>query len=311
MVEGSGGIPRYAVMLRTHFWDEFAARQYRRLAARIGHGDLYVLVDETSGPVRVTEGRVVSHSQAGVKALGLADAGTGNMLWYNGDYPLYAFYNEQPDYDYYVMVEYDVAVHADLDAMVARAAREGIGFVGLTKGESVATWPHTASCVGAYAAEEVRKRLICFAVFSRDALRSLFEGRLRLSRAYAEGKLDRWPFCEGYIPTELAVRGFNLGELSEFGSTDLYDWAPAFAEEDLPSLQEHAFVHPVLDAGRYVQAMMKRNWRTVDVLDPRSDIMRRLRRVPLRAYGPPLAVAVRKRIANATRKRLIGRKRAS
>ena len=138
-------------------------------------------------------------------------------------------------------------------------------------------------------------------------MRALFERRVSLSRELAEGTIRRWPFCEGYIPTELALRGFKLAELSELGSTDLYDWAPAAAEEDLPRLQEHTFVHPVLDAKRYVQAMMKRDWRTVDVLDPRSDLMRRLRRVPLRAYGPPLAAAVRHRVANAARKRLVPR----
>jgi hypothetical protein len=311
MTEDTVANRSYAVLLRTHIWDDFVARQFRRLAARSGRGDLYVLVDETSGPVPVTEGNVVSHSQQGVKALGLADAGSGNILWYNGDYPLYAFYSEHPSYDYYVMVEYDVAVHGDLDAMIAHAVRERIDFVGLTKGEHVADWPHAASCLDAYAPEHVKKRLVCFAIYSQAAVKALFSGRLRLSREYEEGKIKRWPFCEAYIPTELSLRGLKIGELTELGSTELYDWAPAFAEEDLPNLGQHTFVHPVLDSARYVQAMMKRNWRTVDVLDPRSDLMRRLRRVPLRTYGVPLASAVRGRVANAACKRLPWRKAAS
>ena len=296
-------IGRYAVVFRTHIWDDYVARQYRRLAARIGSGDLFILLDETNGRVPVSEGTVVSHTQESVKALGLADAGRGNMLWYNGDYPLYFFYHQRPDYEHYVMVEYDVAVHGDIDAMVARAAREGIGFVGLTKGDSVAEWPFTATCLDAYALEDVKKRLFCFAIFSRDAVHALFERRLSLSREFTEGKIRRWPFCEGYIPTELAVRGFKLAELSDLGGTDLYDWRPPFVETDLGELQQHTFVHPVLDQRRYVQAALKVAWSTTDALDLRGDFMRRLRRVPLSVYGAPLAAALRRRIAESARKR--------
>jgi hypothetical protein len=303
MAAGLTGTGRYAVAFRTHLWDDYVARQYRRLAARIGSGDLFILLDETSGRVPVSEGKVVSHTQEGVKALGLADAGSGNMLWYNGDYPLYFFYHRHPDYEHYVMVEYDVAVHGDIDAMVAHAAREGAGFVGLTKGEPVADWPHTASCLDAYALEDVKKRLFCFAIFSRDAVRTLFERRLSLSRELGEGEIRRWPFCEGYIPTELALNGFKLAELSDLGTTDLYDWRPAFTETDLGALQEHTFVHPVLDQARYVQATIKGDWSTKDALDPRSAFLRRLRRVPLSVYGPPLAAALRRRATASARQR--------
>lgn len=304
VTDGLAGIGRYAVVFRTHIWDGYVARQYQRLAARIGSGDLFILLDETSGRVPVSEGKVVSHTQEGIKALGLAAAGTGNMLWYNGDYPLYFFYHHRPDYDWYVMVEYDVAVHGDIDAMVAHAAREGAGFVGLTKGEPVAEWPHTESCLDAYALEDVRKRLFCFGIFSHDAVRRLFERRLALSRDLAEGRMRRWPFCEAYIPTELARSGFKLMELSDLGTTDLYDWRPAFAETDLDALRQHTFVHPVLDHERYVQATLKGHWDTKDALDPRSPFMRRLRRAPLSVYGPPLAAALRRRLAMSARRRL-------
>ncbi len=295
---------RYAVVFRTHIWDDYVARQYRRLAARIGSGDLFVLLDETNGRVPVSEGQVVSHTQAGIKALGLADAGRGNMLWYNGDYPLYFFYHHHPDYEYYVMIEYDVAVHGDIDAMIAFASREGVGFVGLTKGEPVAEWPFTASCLDAYAPEDVKKRLFCFAIFSRGAVRTLFERRLSLSRELAEGTIRRWPYCEAYIPTELARSGFKLAELSELGSTELYDWRPAFVETDLGLLQQHTFVHPVLSAQRYVQATIKDYWSTWDALNPRSAFMRRLRRVPLSVYGGPWAAALRARLSESARMRL-------
>ena len=42
---------RYALIFRTHFWDDFANRQLRRAAAAAPGADLWVLVDETRGRV--------------------------------------------------------------------------------------------------------------------------------------------------------------------------------------------------------------------------------------------------------------------
>lgn len=160
--------PRYAVLFRTHIWDAFVAGQYERLKQLIGRGDLYVLLDETNGSVATGQPAVVNHTNASIEALGLAPAGGGNMLWYNGDYPLYFFYAQHPDYDFYVMTEYDVCVNVDLDTVIDRAARAGADLVSLGKGEPVADWAHAESCHAVYPPEAVEKRLICFAAFSRD-----------------------------------------------------------------------------------------------------------------------------------------------
>jgi hypothetical protein len=150
----------------------------------------------------------------------------------------------------------------------------------------------------------VKKRLICFSIYSHDAVRTLYEQRLAQSQAYKDGKLSRWPYCEAYIPTELSLRGFKLMELSELGSTDHYDWRPAVVETDLGDFRDHTFVHPVLDQRRYVHSTLRNSWSTTDVLDPRSDVMRRLRRVPFRVYVWPLAAALRGRVGESVRMRL-------
>jgi len=64
-----------------------------------------------------------------VLGLGLSGAGHGNMLWFNGDYPLYYFYEQHGSYDYYVMTEYDVGVQRPLDDIVDRMARDGTDLV--------------------------------------------------------------------------------------------------------------------------------------------------------------------------------------
>lgn len=290
--------PRYAVLFRTHIWDEYIERQYERLKRRVGRGDLFVLLDETNGSVATGKTAVISHTNASIEALGLAAAGGGNLLWYNGDYPLYFFFQQHPDYDYYIMTEYDVCVNSDLDEIIDCAAREEVGHVSLTKGESAAEWAHAESCHDAYPPESVGKRLICFAVFSRDAVRQLFAKRLALSAAFRAGTIRRWPFCEGFIPTELAVSGFRQMELSAFGSTDQFDWWPPILEDDLPELAQYTFIHPVLDRPRYVDSAL-RIWRVPELFDARSDLRRRLRKVPVSLYGPRLAQVLRVRLGRA------------
>lgn len=299
---------KYAVMLRTHIWDDYVARQYDRLVARTKNGRVFVLVDETSGRVEVNRDNVVRYTQDDLLALGLAKAGKGNLLWYNGDYSLYIFLSRHPDFDYYIMVEYDVVVNVEFDDVVAKARQEGIGFVGLTKDvEPIPEWNFTESCLDAYRMDQVQKRLICLAVFSKPAAQQLFDRRLELSRAYRNGEIQRWPYCEAYIPTELGVSGFKLAELTEFGPADHYDWLPAIAETDLGLLSAQAFIHPVLDAERYVAHTMKHTWPPESFFYLRSATRRRLQRVSPKFYGPVLARALRDRIASAFRNHVLGR----
>lgn len=292
---------RYAVLFRTHIWDDYVERQYQRLKANIGRGYLYVLLDETNGPIETGKERVVSHTNPAIESLGLADAKSGNFLWYNGDYPLYFFYDRHPEYDYYVMSEYDVTVNGSIDSIVDEVAQAGAGLLALAKGET--TEDKIVSCLDVYPREEAQKRLICIAVFSREAVRALFDKRIELSREYAAGRIRRWPFCENFIPAELRRRGFKLMELTDFGSTENYDWWPPVLERDLDDLQHQIFIHPVLDDRRYVDSAL-RIWRIHDLFDARSPLLRRLRKVPFGVYGPPLATAVRRRLAGAVDRRL-------
>ena len=144
--QGVSMAPSYAVIFRTHFWDDFAQRQFDRLLARVGAGDVYVLVDETNGRVEgIRHDRVVRVTEQDMLDMGLPRAGTGNLLWFNGDYPLYRFLELHGAYDYYLQLEYDVVLNTDIDALVGRAAADGVDFIGLTKGEPVEEWAWLAT----------------------------------------------------------------------------------------------------------------------------------------------------------------------
>ena len=57
--------PRYAILFKAHFWDAFVERQFRRLCARAGSGDVFVILDETNGPVAgVSHHRILSLTES-------------------------------------------------------------------------------------------------------------------------------------------------------------------------------------------------------------------------------------------------------
>ncbi len=284
---GSVAIPRYAVIFRIHFWDEFAARQLERLRARVSQGDVFVLVDETGGKVAgIGHDRVVGMTEDDAAAAGLPRRGEQNLMWFNGDYPLYLFLQRFPDYDFYVQLEYDVVLNTDLDDLVARAAADGTDFIGLTKGEPVEVWAWRHTCTDAYAGPDIRYQLICLCLLSRRALEHLSARRVALSAELGDDRA--WPFCEGFIATEIRLAGLKGAELSDYLDTSSYDTWPPYVESDLPGLSRAPVVHPVLDKPRYVASLLKYKVGLGGYVNPMSLFHRKLRRLPTREYGEAL-----------------------
>ena len=277
--------PRTAVIFRTHFWDGFAQRQFDRLLSVAEGTDVFVLVDETNGKVSgIEHRRVVRVTADELLAMGFARAGEGNLLWFNGDYPLYRFQELHPDYDYYVQLEYDVLINRPIAELVARLHADQVDFVGLTKGETGEQWFWRGTMAGAYPKADMLNQLICLCVFSGPALRHLWQARLAQSMDWQEGRLTDWPFCEGFIPSELARAGFKLRELDALGTTRAYDHWPPFLEADAPGLAREDFIHPVLDEPRFISSMQKYHIGLIGYLNPASQFHRKLRRLPPLRY---------------------------
>ena len=190
--------PRYAVIFRTHFWDSFAERQLQRLKTVAGHGEIWVLVDVTNRPVNgISHHNIFPVKAADFIAQGFAEAGEGSMMWFNGDYPLYAFRDQHPEYAYYLQLEYDVVINQDLDDLISKACRDAVDFIGLAKGPSSSDWFWRHTCVGAYESDSILHTLICLSLFSGRALDTLKRRRLELSVRWKRGDLVAWPMCEG------------------------------------------------------------------------------------------------------------------
>ncbi len=276
---------KYAVVFRTHFWDAFAERQLARLRKSIVHGDIYILVDETNGlSPPIAHDKIFRMTETDALDLGLARAGSGNLLWYNGDYPLYLFRRAHDEYDFYLQLEFDAVLNFDVDAFMARLANRGADFVALTKGEAPFDWPWLRTCSEAYEPEDVRFKLICVSIYSNRALRYLEGRRLALSADYKAGKLSAWPFCEGFLATEITKSDLVDVDLGEFFDMTAYDHWPPYLEEDLPSMQNAPVIHPVLDRRRYIDSMLKYPTGIKSYFKVWGGFHRKLRRLPFTTY---------------------------
>lgn len=270
---------RYMVLFKTHFWDAFTERQFRRLEARAPGGRLMVAVDETHGPVEgVTHDGVLRMHDSDFESLGLAYATTDrSLLWYNTDYPHYLAFEAYPDYDYYVTVEYDALADVDLDRLIAQLAADGVDYLGFPLRTPPTAWPWFDLHTPVYRPEQILTYLSCFAVFSRRAMDRLFARRREMSTAFQAGRLAFWPNNEAFIPTEMSQAGFRIASLSAFGATDRYDWWPPQHEAELETVVAPAFVHPVLEGDRYLRSILRHERRLSSLVDPESALRRRLR----------------------------------
>ena len=290
--------PRYAVIFRTHFWNDFTTRQFQRLRDRVGTGDVYVLVDETRGHVPgIPTERVFRLTDSEILAAGYVDSRQGSVQWFSGDVPLYLFQHKFPEYQYYVQLEYDVNVNLNLDEVVGRVAADQADVVALSEEGDPSIWYWRSSCLGFYAPDEVSHLLVCLSIFSSGALRVLASKRLEHAAAFRAGVTTAWPMCEGYIGSESTKQGLKVVELSTYGDVKAYRWWPPYAERELPMLDHNGFIHPVLEPSRFVPSVLKSEPSLRSLISPLSLIHKRLRQLGAVGYigaifGKPYREAV-------------------
>ena len=274
---------RFAVVFKTYTWDPFVQRQATRCQAVCGSGDFFVSVDETNGSVGpVPFDRVVRTSNAEIVSMGFADRfERGSLLWWNPDYAHYQFQERHPDYDYYVFVEYDVVVRMNFEQLITRMAAEGTEVLHLPIGTQKHDWFWTIFHRQTYPLEELQGSLICLTAFSRRALETLARRRREMA---AVPDIGFWPNAEVFIPTESARAGLQARSLEEFGQVDGYRWFPPLLEEDLGSVAQAPFLHPVLDRKRFLTSMLKSTPAVRSFLYPRSKLWRALLRFEARDY---------------------------
>jgi hypothetical protein len=249
----------YAVLFKIYFLDPFVVRQLERLKARVGSGDLYVVVDQTRGPVEsIPHDRIVRMTEAEMVRRGFEKADPElPMFWHSADYSLYPLVEDLPPYDYYVTVEYDAVINRDLDGLVAAIAAEQLDFAGLKVTQPVLEWVWTATCDTIYDRAALRPYLNAIALYSHRAVVLLRQRRLELSGRFREGEITQLPLSEAFIATELEQQFYKTGDLANFGNTMRYTWWPPTVEVELDALAECTFIHPVLTGERCAEALLR------------------------------------------------------
>lgn len=271
----------YAVLFKTHFWDDFVARQVNRVRQAATGGELIMLIDETIEPVPPTgQGMEVRIQKPDFARLGLAEVTThGSIIWYNTDYPHYVVFERLKKYDYYVCIEYDAMTTVDLDALVAALARGGLDYLGFPIRKACQDWPWYDMHRPIYG-DDFFVYLSCLSIFSRRAMAHLLERRQVMTQAFQRGELNFWPNNEAFIPNELANAGMRLAQLGQYGDTAFYDWWPPCEEGELGHLPKNAFVHPVLAGARYARSVIHHEPSILSFINPSSMLYRRLNNVP-------------------------------
>jgi len=277
----------YAVLFKIYSLDSFVIRQLERLKARVGEGQLYVIVDETKGPIGpIPHDRIIRTTEDDMIRRGFVKGDPSAMFWHSADYSLYPLFEDHPPCDYYVTVEYDAVINGELDALVAAVAGQRLDFVGQRINEPVSLWGWTHTCDTIYARADLRPYLNAIAFYSFRAVALLRERRLELSRQFRDGEISQYPLSEAFVATELELKGFKVGNLPDFGNCDRFTWWPPTAEEELGELAHCSFIHPVLGGAQCAASLLRIN--PGGIFAPDSVQAQRLSRLRLRDYIPQL-----------------------
>jgi hypothetical protein len=287
----------YAVFFKTHFWDEFAARQLARLREKVGRGDIFVVIDATFFDEAVDiPGRVIHVTMEDLAALDLPAVTThGSIIWYNPDYPNYVAAARLPAYDYYVSVEYDVVVNTELDALVAQVAADGVDYLGFALRTKIREWPWFDLHKDLYG-EDMLACLSCLSVFSRAAMDLLLARRQAAGRAFACGDLIFWPNNEAFIPNEIREAGLIQAVLGRYGATRIYDWWPPTNEADLAAVGDETFIHPVLHGTRFIRSVLHHEPSFFALLLPGSSARQRLENFDAAMVRPMIVAEIKRRV---------------
>ncbi len=251
MIAAMGGT---ALLIRTHYADA-PLRAFIDLARADGAFDVFVLADESRGPVDVGDAPKIPVTPDLPAELGLYRE-TPNLLWRCGDYVLYAARQRLPGYEAFWMIEPDVRLCADKpsDILGRFPPPEAADFLAahLRPAEPNWNWGRTMDADG-----PVWRCLFSLVRFSARALDIMLEARRRLSAAYPLSGKDPtfWPNDEAFAASTLVRAGLHCRDLNDFGqiyeSVGFSYWLPVSEREVAASGREGWIYHPVLSGQRY------------------------------------------------------------
>jgi hypothetical protein len=258
--------PQIVVLVRAHFLSDKLLDLIRILKEGVGY-DLLVCADETQGPLDLPRALVLSHNTETCADLGLVEAiPEAPLLWYFGDYAFYCAYHEIPEYDYYIMIEYDVDFVRGspwtLESLIRR-----LKVAGDRRYDLVSTyfcrahpdwmWRET----GTERFRDVYRMFFPFVVVSKPALQYLYDWRK--CEAANPPKRGPYVFCEAFVPSALmAAGGYRCVDLNQIlpGSwaAGSFRCSPPMLRNALPPFRRGIeIVHPVYSEHEYLQSELR------------------------------------------------------
>jgi hypothetical protein len=243
------------MIFRTHVWDGDIADMARRSHASAPTARFVVAADETRGPLDVAPFAKLAHTDAPPHA-DLPAMPVDRVLWWNADYVLYAARQAFPDHDYYVMLEYDVFLNCDVDALVARCADARIDLAA-HQIQPIAAGTHWSHATIAEVAAAPFWALIPFIVVSARAVDLLLQTRLAHAAMLREGRIAQWPYCETFLPSVVAASpDMQVASLDRFADTALLRFRPFLSLHDPRLRAAGRIAHPVLSGERFLRAFL-------------------------------------------------------
>ena len=256
--------PRVAVLVRTHVANEKLFHLLGVLSQSRRY-DLFVVADETNGTLDVGGYQKLSHNIASCAAFGLP-ADHERILWQCGDYPLYFAAAEIPDYDFYLMIEFDVDLvvqsPAFIENLIARFGHHDLISEHFRRPEP--DWPWLRAARAVY--ESVYTTgLFAVLALSRRAVEFLRQARrAEAARGSREKQIIH---CEAHCASALATGGFSCVSINQLipGATDRrcfhdpdFDLETSFylLGQYQVAVANVAVVHPVYDLAEY----LKKGW---------------------------------------------------
>ncbi len=258
--------PRVAVLVRTHVVNEklFDLLDVLNKSRRY---DLFVTADETRGVLNVSGYEKLPHSIDSCKEHDLS-VNHDHIFWMCGDYPLYFAAAQIPNYDYYIMVEFDVEVVRGnplfLEGLISRLQNEHdshYDFVCANFAEAHPAWAWTKNASLSFP-KAYSSGLFSFLVISKSALLHLFSARK--AEAAREVPSDEIIHCEAFCASALVSGGFRCASINTLieGAVERETFHPPIPslENSWYLLNDHQnkvgcveLMHPVYDLEMYLK----------------------------------------------------------
>ena len=277
--------PRVAVLFRTYYWDDATYRAALAVFGQSAGLEFFILANETDcGPLDVRPFRKIGHDVAHLERLGLPCVAPDGVppLWWNCDYGLYDAALRLPEYDYFLMIEADVAVNLELRPLIDRAIAAGLHCLTPHGIQPIADWwEYGASCVDLPYAQRGWAPLSTVFI-SVPAVRYLLAERQRLGRLHADGRMSAWPISEGFLGSALLASGHSEAPLSRFVDMTQYRSVATYLDSDPRARIAGSLCHSVLPPERYWQKFAARGFTLLRRGDSRQ---LRLAREALAAAG--------------------------